>query len=361
MGLTDTIIFVLYGLIIIAVGNWVARLKKEPVTSRDYFFASKSLPWYLVGSSIIAANISAEQFIGMSERIREIPYNYTSFSDREIVIRYLGEDMWALLNRLRATRVTGRSARMLFEVLGDLWVVDRNPYNQDDLLASSKRLDALIHAMQHRLDQVVDRAEGNTDALQLAAAARAAVARFAAWFPQTRALRKRIRQALGAITRRDNIDFSGLARVAQAIRDANREVGGSVVEMAESEYMIRTRGYLQSIEDIEAVPLEVTADDIPILLRDVARKAGMTLDEIDFYVFTQLNLRTIEFVMDKIGQPLSKTHWIMDKWGYTGSACIPMALDDAIEAGRGPKPGDKVLFCASGGGISMAATVWQWA
>jgi FAD/FMN-containing dehydrogenase/Fe-S oxidoreductase len=152
----------------------------------------------------------------MHERIREIPYNYTSFTDREIVIRYLGEDMWTLLNRLRATRVTGRSARMLFEVLGDLWVVDRNPYNQDDLLASSKRLEALIHAMQHRLDQVVERAAGNADALQLAAAARVAVAKFAAWFPQTRALRKRIRQVLGAITRRDNIDFSGLARVSHA-------------------------------------------------------------------------------------------------------------------------------------------------
>jgi FAD/FMN-containing dehydrogenase/Fe-S oxidoreductase len=152
----------------------------------------------------------------MPERIREIPYNYTSFSDREIVIRYLGEEMWALLNRLRASRVTGRSARMLFEVLGDLWVVDRNPYNQDDLLASRKRLEALINAMQHRLDQVVERAAGNADALQLAAAARTAVAKFAAWFPQTRLLRKRVRQALAGITRRDNIDFSGLARVSHA-------------------------------------------------------------------------------------------------------------------------------------------------
>jgi FAD/FMN-containing dehydrogenase/Fe-S oxidoreductase len=152
----------------------------------------------------------------MLERIREIPYNYTSFSDREIVIRYLGEDMWTLLNRLRASRVTGRSARMLFEVLGDLWVVDRNPYNQDDLLASSKRLEALINAMQHRLDQVVARAAGNADALRLAAATRDAVTGFAAWFPQTRLLRKRIRQSLGALTRRDNIDFSGLARVSHA-------------------------------------------------------------------------------------------------------------------------------------------------
>ena len=61
-----------------------------------------------------------------------------------------------------------------------------------------------------------------------------------------------------------------LSRVTDAIRRANREVGGSVIELGEAEYMIRTRGYLGSIEDIEAVPLTVTAGDIPILLRDVA-------------------------------------------------------------------------------------------
>ena len=54
------------------------------------------------------------------ERIREIPYNYTSFSDREIVIRLLGEPAWGVLNQLRQERRTGRSARMLYEVLGDI-------------------------------------------------------------------------------------------------------------------------------------------------------------------------------------------------------------------------------------------------
>ena len=72
-------------------------------------------------------------------RLREIPYNYTSFSDREIVIRLLGEPMWTLLEDLRSERRTGRSARMLFEVLGDIWVVERNPYLQDDLLAVGRR------------------------------------------------------------------------------------------------------------------------------------------------------------------------------------------------------------------------------
>ena len=58
----------------------------------------------------------------MNARLREIPYNYTSFSDREIVIRLLGAENWAILDQLRSQRVTGRSARMLYEVLGDIWV-----------------------------------------------------------------------------------------------------------------------------------------------------------------------------------------------------------------------------------------------
>src|SRR5664280_2161686 len=72
-------------------------------------------------------------------RLREIPYNYTSFSDREIVIRLLGARAWDVLGLLRSERRTGRSARMLYEVLGDIWVVQRNPYLQDDLLDNPRR------------------------------------------------------------------------------------------------------------------------------------------------------------------------------------------------------------------------------
>jgi 3-oxoacyl-[acyl-carrier-protein] synthase-3 len=81
---------------------------------------------------------------------------------------------------------------------------------------------------------------------------------------------------------------------------------------------------------------------------------------VDFYLWTQLNLRTIEYMMKLLDQPIEKTHWVMDKWGYTGSPCVVMALDDAINQGKGPAQGDIVLFCASGGGISMAASVWKW-
>src|SRR4029077_13761019 len=98
----------------------------------------------------------------MTARLREIPYNYTSFSDREIVIRLLGEDAWHALDELREQRVTGRSARMLYEVLGDIWVVRRNPYLQDDMLDNPKRRQALIDALNHRLAEV-ERRRVSTD------------------------------------------------------------------------------------------------------------------------------------------------------------------------------------------------------
>jgi 3-oxoacyl-[acyl-carrier-protein] synthase-3 len=107
-------------------------------------------------------------------------------------------------------------------------------------------------------------------------------------------------------------------------------------------------------------PATFNSDNWPPLIKETVKKAGLSLADIDFFVFTQLNLRTIETVMEHLGQPMNKTHNIMDKWGYLGSACIPAALDDALVQGVGPKPGDHVVFCASGGGLAMAASVWKW-
>ncbi len=150
------------------------------------------------------------------QRIREIPYNYTSFSDREIVIRYLGEEMWQLIGELRGSRRTGRSARMLYEVLGDMWVVSRNPYLQEDLEQDKQRRQALIDALTHRLDQFEARTDGNAQALRLLKATRDAVKRFANELEESLQLRQKVRKQLGKVTRRDNIDFGGLARVSHA-------------------------------------------------------------------------------------------------------------------------------------------------
>ena len=156
-------------------------------------------------------------------RLREIPYNYTSFSDREIVRRLLGEPAWDLLAKLRDERRTGRSARMLYEVLGDIWVVQRNPYLEDDLLDNPKRRAQLIEALQHRLAEVekrrtpgADRDAAERDVLvgELLLAARAAVDRFAAHFRAVWDLRKLTRRVLGRCTAKDNIKFDGLSRVS---------------------------------------------------------------------------------------------------------------------------------------------------
>ena len=156
-------------------------------------------------------------------RLREIPYNYTSFSDREIVIRLLGADAWGWLDQLRRQRRTGRSARMLYEVLGDIWAIKRNPYLQDDLLGSGKRRRALIDALWHRLREIEKRRDSGGDAQaqsrdqlvgQLLERARGAVNEFAAWFDGVAALRRRAQRELARHTRRDNIRFDGLSRAA---------------------------------------------------------------------------------------------------------------------------------------------------
>src|SRR3982074_2577476 len=96
-------------------------------------------------------------------RLREIPYNSAARADREIVIRLLGAPAWDLLDELRSERRTGRSARMLYEVLGDIWVVERNPFLQDDLLDNPKRRGQLVEALHHRLAEVEKRRAPDSD------------------------------------------------------------------------------------------------------------------------------------------------------------------------------------------------------
>ncbi|HEU4851561.1 MAG TPA: DUF3683 domain-containing protein, partial [Telluria sp.] len=167
----------------------------------------------------------AEAPDGAPPRLREIPYNYTSFSDREIVIRLLGEPAWRLLDQLRGSRQTGRSARMLYEVLGDIWVVRRNPYLQDDLLDNPKRRQNLVNALHHRLSEVdkrriaVDAAGDDASARsdnveQLLVAARKAVEDFGNEFRELYDLRRRATKVLGRYTDKHNIRFDGMKRVS---------------------------------------------------------------------------------------------------------------------------------------------------
>lgn len=153
-------------------------------------------------------------------RLREIPYNYTSFSDREIVIRLLGASAWDVLDQLRRERRTGRSARMLYEVLGDIWAVQRNPYLQDDLLHNPARRKLLVDALQHRMAEIEKRRLPQEDAERdrrvgvLVDAARRAIDEFDATLVEASDLRKKVARRLGRHTAKDNIKFDGLSRVS---------------------------------------------------------------------------------------------------------------------------------------------------
>jgi 3-oxoacyl-[acyl-carrier-protein] synthase III len=106
-------------------------------------------------------------------------------------------------------------------------------------------------------------------------------------------------------------------------------------------------------------PAEVNTEGWPAIVGDVLAKASLRVEDVKLFLFTQVNLSTIKEVMSKLELPMERTHTIMQKWGYTGSACIPMVLHDAVGAGKLER-GDNVVMCASGGGLNMACVAFRW-
>jgi 3-oxoacyl-[acyl-carrier-protein] synthase-3 len=113
------------------------------------------------------------------------------------------------------------------------------------------------------------------------------------------------------------------------------------------------------VKFVRKFPATFNTERWPALVHALLAKGGERLEDVKLLVFTQLNLRTIEATMGVLGLPMSRTHWTMDRWGYTGSACIPMTLDDAVQAGK-LRRDDLVLLVASGGGLAMAGALLRW-
>ncbi len=130
---------------------------------------------------------------------------------------------------------------------------------------------------------------------------------------------------------------------------------GGTVEPASAEAL---RDGRTAVKMIERYPPEINNTGWPKLVRQVAKNGGFEVQDIDFVIFTQVRKPTIELVMKDLGLPMEKTHMIMEKWGYTGSACIPMALDDALHQNK-IKPGDLVVMIGSGVGYNQAAAAFR--
>ena len=147
-------------------------------------------------------------------RFREIPYNYTSFSDREIVLKYFDEETWHILGQLRSQRITGKSARLLFDIYGDIFIIDRNPYIYNDLVENKRKRRKLLR--NHRLKfQVIEKAAGDNDLVTaLLKKTRTAHRKFFDRLIMERRKRRKVLSLLSRVTSRNNIHYTAFHTVS---------------------------------------------------------------------------------------------------------------------------------------------------
>jgi 3-oxoacyl-[acyl-carrier-protein] synthase III len=130
---------------------------------------------------------------------------------------------------------------------------------------------------------------------------------------------------------------------------------GATAEPASEESV---RAGRTQVKIIERYPPEINHEGWPRLVRRLAKEGGFEVANIDLLIFTQVRKPSIELVMGDLGLPLERTHTVMEDWGYTGSACVPMALHDAREKGK-VKPGNLVVLIGSGVGYNQAGVAFR--
>jgi 3-oxoacyl-[acyl-carrier-protein] synthase-3 len=132
--------------------------------------------------------------------------------------------------------------------------------------------------------------------------------------------------------------------------------GGTAEPITEA---VIAKGYRNRLRFVQKYPASVNEEGWPRIARAVLGRVGKQVEDVDLWLWTQVNLSTIKVVMESLGEPMEKAHTVMGKWGYTGSACLPMAMDDAVQNGRLEK-GDLVMLTASGAGLAMASMALIW-
>ena len=110
---------------------------------------------------------------------------------------------------------------------------------------------------------------------------------------------------------------------------------------------------------VKKFPSELNPKTWSRIVLETVADAHCTASDIDQIFFTQINIKSIHETLDRLGLPRSKTHCVMDRYAYTGSACIPMALAEADEQGK-LQQGDLVVFMGSGGGLAFACCAFRW-
>ncbi len=149
------------------------------------------------------------------ERKREIPYNYTSADDAQVISHLFGTGMWDKIDRLRSQRVTGRSARLLMRFIGDMFILDRNPFVFEELIRSGSRRKRFFKKAHADLD-TIDRGATNPDVIDVIIRCRAYATVLESEIKSTGKQRRALVKALGSVTRKENICFDPFALTAHA-------------------------------------------------------------------------------------------------------------------------------------------------
>jgi len=110
---------------------------------------------------------------------------------------------------------------------------------------------------------------------------------------------------------------------------------------------------------VKKFPKEINPETWSRMIRETCADAGWDVADVTRFFFTQININSIRETLDGLGVDMGRTHCVMDRYGYTGSACIPMALAESDARGD-LAPGDKVVFMGSGGGLMFACAAFTW-
>lgn len=132
--------------------------------------------------------------------------------------------------------------------------------------------------------------------------------------------------------------------------------GGTAIKITEQ--AIANKDHL--LRFAKKIPLETNATYWPRFINEVAEAIQQPVSSIDRFFFTQININSINETLDKLSLPHEKSHNVMNKYGYTGSAAIAMALDDAV-LNHKLKKNDLIFLVGSGGGMALAVSAIRWA
>ena len=113
------------------------------------------------------------------------------------------------------------------------------------------------------------------------------------------------------------------------------------------------------LQFVKKFPKELNQETWTRMILELCEEGGVKPEEVSRYFITQININSIFETMDNLKLPHDKAEYVMHNYGYTGSACIPMAFNQAAEQNK-IKRGDYLIFVGSGGGLSFAACLLKY-